>query len=52
MGQIAVFAIVFGFMQFLGALGLNHAAPLIVPKFQEEEKRVRLRDTLSSQFVQ
>jgi O-antigen/teichoic acid export membrane protein len=29
-GQIAVLSIIYGFMQFLGTLGLNHAAPLIV----------------------
>jgi O-antigen/teichoic acid export membrane protein len=36
MGQIAFLGIIYGFMQFLGALGLNHAAPLVVP---EEEAR-------------
>lgn len=39
MGQVAVIGIIYGFMQFLGALGLNHAAPLFVP---EEERRGRL----------
>lgn len=36
MGQIAILGIVYGFMQFLGALGLNHASPLVIP---EEEKK-------------
>ena len=35
MGQIAVLGIIYGFMQFLGALGLNHAAPLVVPEKEE-----------------
>lgn len=36
MGQIAFLGVIYGFMQFLGALGLNHAAPLVVP--EEEAK--------------
>ncbi|MFW9799923.1 MAG: oligosaccharide flippase family protein, partial [Candidatus Thorarchaeota archaeon] len=32
MGQIAFLGVIYGFMQFLGALGLNHAAPLVVPE--------------------
>ncbi|MHA1928784.1 MAG: hypothetical protein ACTSV2_09430, partial [Candidatus Thorarchaeota archaeon] len=32
MGQLAFLAIIYGFMQFLGALGLNHASPLVVPE--------------------
>ncbi|MFX1332739.1 MAG: hypothetical protein ACFE9W_14370, partial [Promethearchaeota archaeon] len=36
MGQIAFLGIIYGFMQFLGALGLNHASPLVVP--EEEAK--------------
>lgn len=39
MGQIALLAVIYGFTQFLAVLGLNHAAPLIVP---EEEKNGRL----------
>jgi len=34
MGQIAFLGIIYGFMQFLGALGLNHAAPLVVPAWE------------------
>ena len=36
MGQIAFLGVIYGFMQFLGALGLNHASPLVVP--EEEAK--------------
>ncbi|MFW9803325.1 MAG: lipopolysaccharide biosynthesis protein [Candidatus Thorarchaeota archaeon] len=36
MGQIAFLGIIYGFMQFLGALGLNHASPLVIP--EEEAK--------------
>lgn len=39
MGQIAFLGVIYGFMQFLGAIGLNHAAPLVVP---EEEGAGRL----------
>ena len=35
MGQIAFLGIIFGLMQILGSLGLNHASPLVIP---EEEK--------------
>ncbi len=38
MGQIALLSVIYGFTQFLAALGLNHAAPLIIP---EEEKKGR-----------
>ncbi|MDF1540734.1 MAG: oligosaccharide flippase family protein [Candidatus Thorarchaeota archaeon] len=38
-GQIALMSIIYGFTQFLGALGLNHASPLIIPA---EEKAGRL----------
>ncbi len=30
MGQVAVLSIIYGFLQFLGTAGLNHAAPLVV----------------------
>ena len=36
MGQIAFLGIIYGLMQILGSVGLNHASPLIIP---EEEKR-------------
>ena len=36
MGAVALLSIIFGFSQFLGAMGLNHASPLIIP--QEEAK--------------
>ncbi|MCF2137583.1 MAG: oligosaccharide flippase family protein [Candidatus Thorarchaeota archaeon] len=39
MGQIAVLGIIYGVMQFLGAVGLNYASPLVVP---EEEFHGRL----------
>ena len=43
MGQIAVLGIIFGFMQFLGALGLNHASPLIIPKAENEGQGGRIK---------
>ncbi len=39
MGQVAVLGIIYGVMQFLGAMGLNYASPLVVP---EEEFHGRL----------
>ena len=35
MGQIAILGIIYGYLQFLGALGLNHAAPLFIPKAEK-----------------
>jgi len=43
MGQIAVLGIIFGYMQFLGALGLNHASPLIIPKAENEGQQGRIK---------
>jgi len=36
MGQIAILTIVFGFMQFIGALGLNYASPLFIPEYEKK----------------
>ena len=43
MGQIAVLGIIFGYMQFLGALGLNHASPLIIPEAESEGQQGRIK---------
>jgi O-antigen/teichoic acid export membrane protein len=46
MGQIAFLGIIYGFMQFLGALGLNHASPLVVPKEEARGNLGRVRSFL------
>ena len=43
MGQIAVLGIIFGYMQFLGALGLNHASPLVIPESESAEQQGRIK---------
>ncbi|MFW9844483.1 MAG: oligosaccharide flippase family protein [Candidatus Thorarchaeota archaeon] len=46
MGQIALLAIIYGFTQFLAALGLNHASPLVVPEEEKNERFDRVRGFL------
>ncbi|MHA2353657.1 MAG: lipopolysaccharide biosynthesis protein [Candidatus Thorarchaeota archaeon] len=46
MGQIAFLGIIYGFMQFLGALGLNHASPLVVPEEEVKGSIGRVRGFL------
>ncbi|TXT54852.1 MAG: membrane protein of unknown function [Candidatus Thorarchaeota archaeon] len=46
-GQIALIGIIYGFMQFLGALGFNHAAPLVVAEAEERGKLGIIRIFLS-----
>jgi O-antigen/teichoic acid export membrane protein len=46
MGQIAFLGIIYGFMQFLGALGLNHASPLVVPEEEVKGSIGRVRSFL------
>ena len=46
MGQIAFLGIIYGFMQFLGALGLNHAAPLVVPEEEAKGNTGRVKSFL------
>jgi O-antigen/teichoic acid export membrane protein len=43
MGQIAVLGIIFGYMQFLGALGLNHASPLVIPESESAGQQGRIK---------
>lgn len=43
MGQIALLAVIYGFTQFFAALGLNHAAPLIVPEDEKNGRYERIR---------
>jgi O-antigen/teichoic acid export membrane protein len=51
MGQIAFLGIIYGFMQFLGALGLNHASPLIVPEEEVKGSIGRVRSFLKRAVV-
>ncbi|MHA2136096.1 MAG: hypothetical protein ACW99J_19725, partial [Candidatus Thorarchaeota archaeon] len=46
MGQIAILAVIYGFTQFLAALGLNHAAPLVVPQEENAGRLDRVRGFL------
>jgi len=46
MGQIAILAIVFGFMQFFGALGLNYASPLFVSEYEEKKSMGKIKGFL------
>ena len=45
-GQVALLAIIYGYMQFLGALGLNHASPLVVPEIEQGIRTGTLRNYL------
>jgi len=47
MGQIAILGIIFGYMQFLGALGLNHASPLVIPEAESEGQQGRIKGFVS-----
>ncbi|MHA2078569.1 MAG: oligosaccharide flippase family protein [Candidatus Thorarchaeota archaeon] len=51
MGQIALLAIIYGFTQFLGALGLNHAAPLIIPEQEKNGHYGRVRGFLTRSLI-
>jgi len=46
MGQIAVLGIIYGFMQFLGAAGLNYAAPLFIPEAESKGEIGRVKGFL------
>lgn len=46
MGQLAVVGIVYGFMQFLGTLGLNYASPYFVPKIDEQSESAKAKGFL------
>ncbi|MBD3405008.1 MAG: oligosaccharide flippase family protein [Candidatus Lokiarchaeota archaeon] len=50
-GQIALIGIVYGFIQFLGALGLNHAAPLVVSEAEERKQYGIIRTFLSRSLI-
>ncbi len=43
MGEIAVVGIIYGFVQFLGAAGLNHAAPYFITKYKKEKQEGKIR---------
>ncbi|MGQ4870599.1 MAG: oligosaccharide flippase family protein [Candidatus Thorarchaeota archaeon] len=45
-GQVAVLGVIYGFGQFIGALGLNHAAPLVVPEQEELGRLDRVKGFL------
>ena len=51
MGQIALLALIYGFTQFLAALGLNHAAPLIVPEEEKNGRFDRIRGLLTRSLL-
>jgi O-antigen/teichoic acid export membrane protein len=51
MGQIAFLGIIYGFMQFLGALGLNHASPLVVPEEEAKGSIGRIKSFLKRATV-
>jgi O-antigen/teichoic acid export membrane protein len=46
MGVIAFLGIFYGYMQFLGTLGLSHASPLIVPEEEANGSRGRVKGFL------
>ncbi len=46
MGQVALLALIYGFAQFLAALGLNHATPLIIPEEEKNGRFDRIRGLL------
>ena len=46
MGQIAILGIVYGFLQFIGTLGLSHSAPLVVPEMEESKRYGEVRGYL------
>ncbi|MHA1812646.1 MAG: lipopolysaccharide biosynthesis protein [Candidatus Thorarchaeota archaeon] len=50
-GQVAVLGVIYGFGQFLGALGLNHAAPLVVPEQEELGRLDRIKGFLRRSVV-
>jgi O-antigen/teichoic acid export membrane protein len=37
LGRVAIIGMVYAFMQFLGAFGLNNASPLVVPQEERSE---------------
>jgi O-antigen/teichoic acid export membrane protein len=51
MGQIALLAVIYGFTQFLAVLGLNHAAPLIIPEQEKIGRFDRIRGFLMRSLV-
>lgn len=51
MGQIALLAVMYGFMQFLGALGLNHASPLVIPEYEKEGTLSKVKAYLNRSLV-
>ena len=51
MGQVAILAIIYGIMQFLGALGLNYASPLVVPEAEQGCHLDRVRAFLNRSVV-
>ncbi|MBD3157216.1 MAG: oligosaccharide flippase family protein [Candidatus Lokiarchaeota archaeon] len=46
MGQVAILGVIYGFLQFLGAAGLNHASPLFVPEQEAAGKLGRVKGFL------
>ncbi len=46
MGQVAILGILYGLMQFLGAMGLNHAAPLFIARAEHNGDTGQIRGLL------
>ncbi|MHA1936208.1 MAG: oligosaccharide flippase family protein [Candidatus Thorarchaeota archaeon] len=51
MGVIAVLGVIYGFTQFLAALGLNHASPLVVPEELAAGRPGRVRSFLYRSII-
>lgn len=50
-GEIAFLGIIYGLMQILGSLGLNHASPLIIPEEEKLGNSNRLKSYLKRSLV-
>ena len=51
MGQIAFLGIIYGLMQILGSLGLNHASPLVIPEEEKLGSSNRLKSYLKRSVI-
>ncbi len=51
LGRVAIMGMVYAFMQFLGAFGLNNASPLVVPQEERSGQMGRVRFFLRRSIV-
>jgi len=51
MGQVALLGIIYGFTQFLGTLGLNHASPLVIPQYESDQRLDLIRSYVKRGIV-